>query len=66
MILSLYLTNMAPMVMNKYNSLSPFNNYSSNPPLIIKNGKLIGYLTTNESINGGVSPYILKSNKDKL
>jgi len=51
---------------NEYNSLSPFNDYSSKPPMIVKNGKIIGYLTTNESINGGISPYILKGLKDKF
>ncbi len=51
---------------NEYNSLSPFNDYSSKPPKIIKDGKIIGYLTTNESINGGVSPHILKGLKDKF
>jgi hypothetical protein len=51
---------------NKYNLLSPFNDYSSSPPMIIKNGKILGYLTTNEFILGGISPYILKGIKDKF
>lgn len=51
---------------NKYNSLSPFNDYSSLPPMIIKNGKIIGYLTTNKFILGAISPYILKGIKDKF
>jgi len=51
---------------NEYNSLSPFNDYSSSPPMIIKNGKIIGYLTTNEFMQGGISPYILKGIKDKF
>lgn len=51
---------------NKYNSLSPFNDYSSSPPMIIKNGKIIGYLTTNKFILGAISPYILKGIIDKF
>lgn len=51
---------------NKYNSLSAFNDYSSSSPMIIKNGKIIGYLTTNEFIKGAISPYILKGFKDKF
>jgi len=51
---------------NKYNYLSPFNDYSSSPPMIIKNGKIIGYLTTNKFISGGISPYILKGIKDNF
>jgi len=51
---------------NKYNSLSPFNDYSSLPPMIIKNGKIIGYLTTNKFISGAISPYILKGIEDKF
>jgi Uma2 family endonuclease len=51
---------------NEYNSLSPFNDYSSKPPMIIKNGKLIGYLTTNKTIKGGLSPNLLLGLKDKF
>lgn len=51
---------------NKYNYLSPFNDYSSSPPRIIKNGKIIGYLTTNKFISGAISPYILKGIEDKF
>ena len=51
---------------NEYNSLSPFNDYSSLPPIIIKNGKIIGYLTTNEFMQGAISPYVLKELKDKF
>jgi len=51
---------------NEYNSLSPFNEYSTKPPMIIKNGKLIGYLTTNKAIKGGLSPHLLLGLKDKF
>ena len=46
---------------NEYNSYSPFNEYSSKPPMIIKSGKLIGYLTTNKYIQGAISPNLLKA-----
>jgi hypothetical protein len=38
-----------------YGLYSPNNPYSSNPPLIIKSGQLIGYLTNNSIIAGGIS-----------
>jgi hypothetical protein len=50
----------------KYSSYSPFNEYTSTPPMIVKNGKIIGYLTVNSFIAGGLSPYILKGLKDKF
>ncbi len=45
---------------NEYDFYSPFNDTSSEPPKIVKNGNIIGYLTTNQSINGGISPDQLK------
>jgi hypothetical protein len=49
---------------NKYSTYSPFNNYCSSPPMIVKNGQIIGYLTTNDYITGGISPHILKGLKE--
>ncbi len=46
---------------NEYNSYSPFNEYSSKPPMLIKSRSLIGYLTTNKYIQGGISPNLLKA-----
>jgi hypothetical protein len=46
---------------NEFNSHSPFNEFSSSPPMIIKNQKVIGYLSTNDSIKASVSPNILKA-----
>ncbi|WP_420564350.1 hypothetical protein [Thalassobaculum sp.] len=40
----------------EYSSSSPFNKYSSNPPMIIKNRKIIAFLTVNDSIDGAVNP----------
>lgn len=44
----------------KYSSLSPFNRFSSSPPLIIKNNCLIGKLTVNKTLTGAVDPNLLK------
>ena len=44
----------------EYSEYSPFNSYSSGPPMLIKGNKIIGYLTVNNYINDGVSPYIVK------
>lgn len=46
---------------NEFNSESPFNEFSSDPPMIIKDGQIIGYLSTNKSINGAISPNLLKA-----
>ncbi|UZD21195.1 hypothetical protein [Algoriphagus halophytocola] len=47
-------------------SYSPFNDITSTPPMIVKNGKIIGYLTVNDIISGGISPEILKAFKDEF
>jgi hypothetical protein len=46
---------------NEFNSYSPHNEFSSNPPMIIKDGKLIGYLSANKSIRSSISPNLLKA-----
>ncbi len=46
---------------NKFNSLSPFNEFSSSPPMLIKNRKILGYLSTNKSLRASVSPNLLKA-----
>lgn len=51
---------------NEYNAYSPFNDYSSTPPMIIRNGKVIGYLTINKYIHGAISPNLLKAIKDQF
>ncbi len=45
----------------EYSTLSPFNSYTTTPPMLIKNGKVIGYLTTNDNISNGVNPFVLKT-----
>ena len=48
-------------------SYSPNNPYSTSPPMLIKGGKVIGYLTTNKFIKPSVSPLLLKALcKDEL
>jgi hypothetical protein len=47
----------------EYAANSPFNPYSSKPPLIIKNGKVIGYLTVNRIITSSLNPFVLKTCK---
>ena len=46
---------------SKYSVYSAFNDYTLTPPKIIKNNETIGYLTTNEYMQGGVSPSLLQS-----
>jgi len=46
---------------SEYNSLSPHNSYTSTPPMIIKNRKILGYLTANKSIRSSISPNLLKA-----
>jgi hypothetical protein len=46
---------------NPYGIYSPFNSYSSSPPMIVKSGRIIGYLTANKSIKSGISPKLLKA-----
>jgi hypothetical protein len=46
---------------NKFNPDSPFNEMSTSPPMIIKDGHVIGYLSTNKNIKGSISPNLLKA-----
>lgn len=46
---------------NEFNSNSPFNEFSSSPPMLIKNRKILGYLSANKSINASISPNLLKA-----
>ena len=51
----------------EYNTYSPFNKYTSTPPMMIKGGKVIGYITANKSIASSITPNMLKALcKDKL
>ena len=44
----------------EYSEMSPFNSYSTSPPVIIKDGKIIGRLSTNKYIPGAIDPNWLK------
>jgi hypothetical protein len=44
---------------SEFQANSAFNQFTSNPPKIIKDRQVIGYLTVNRSIRGGVSPVLL-------
>lgn len=46
---------------SEYSSYSPFNEYTSTPPMMVKGGKIIGYLTANKSIEAPISPNLLKA-----
>ncbi len=46
---------------NEFNSNSPFNAFSSSPPMLIKNRKILGYLSANKSIKASISPNLLKA-----
>lgn len=42
-----------------YRTNSAFNSYSQNPPVLMKNGKLIGYLSTNKYLAGAMHPVVI-------
>lgn len=44
---------------SQFSSLSPFNRFSSTPPKILKDGKVVGYLTVNEMLKPRVDPSLL-------
>ena len=50
----------------EYSSYSPFNKFSSTPPMIIKNGRVIGYLTANKSMRGAINPGLIKAMSDEF
>jgi hypothetical protein len=52
---------------SEYSSQSPFNKFTSKPPMLIKDGKVLGYLTTNKTVQPSITPNLLKELcKDKL
>lgn len=52
---------------SEYSMHSPHNSYTSTPPMIIKNRKILGYLTVNKSIKSSITPNLLKALcKDEL
>jgi len=52
---------------SKFSMYSPFNNFTSTPPMIIKNGKIIAYLSSNKNIASSISANLIKALcKDEL
>jgi hypothetical protein len=45
----------------EFSQFSPFNEFTNKPPMIVKDGKIIGYLTANERVRGAISVAALKS-----
>lgn len=46
---------------SKYSNYSPFNPYATEPPAIVKNGEIIGYLSINKYLQHTLNPWILKT-----
>lgn len=46
---------------SEFSQYSPNSQYTSTPPMIVKDGRIIGYLTRNKSIRGALNPGILKA-----
>ncbi|MQT77936.1 hypothetical protein [Pseudomonas helleri] len=46
---------------SEYSIYSPHNSYTSTPPMIIKNKKVIGYLSANKAMTSSISPNLLKA-----
>lgn len=44
---------------SEYRSGSATNEYTITPPRIIKDGRVIAYLTKNKSLRGGIDPVVL-------
>ena len=52
---------------NEYNSSSPFNQFTTKPPMLIKDGKIVGYLSANKSVQNSIAPNLLTALcKDEL
>jgi hypothetical protein len=45
---------------SEYSLYSPFNDYTSTPPMMIKGGKIIGYLSASKGIEGPCHPTYLR------
>lgn len=48
---------------NDISQTSAFNDMASNPPMIVLNGQVVGYLTTNAILVNQISPYLLLAAK---
>lgn len=46
---------------SEFSRQSPFNEFSTTPPAIVRQGKIIAYLSVSKTLRGAVSPNVLKS-----
>jgi hypothetical protein len=46
---------------SEYHQYSATNPYSSKPPMLIKNQKIIGYLSANKNMKSAIAPGLLKA-----
>ncbi|CAK3843974.1 hypothetical protein [Vibrio crassostreae] len=46
---------------SEYNQYSATNSYTSEPPMLIKDQKIAGYLSANKNIQASISPALLKA-----
>lgn len=46
---------------SEYSNYSATSKYTSTPPMIVTNKKIIGYLAANKSIKSSISPNLLKA-----
>jgi hypothetical protein len=46
---------------SEYSTYSPHNPYTLTPPMLIKNKKVIGYLTANKTVQPSIAPNLLKA-----
>lgn len=46
---------------SEFSAVSPHNKFAITPPMIIKGGKVIGYLTANKNVTPGIAPNLLKA-----
>ena len=46
---------------SEFSNYSPFNEFTSTPPMIIKNGTVIGYLSSNKNIESSISANLVKA-----
>lgn len=44
---------------SQYSAQSPFNEYASDPPAVVKDGKVLGYLTANEFHAHAINVYVV-------
>ncbi|EKY4883340.1 TPA: hypothetical protein ACGUUJ_004428 [Vibrio vulnificus] len=46
---------------SEFSSESVMNEFTSTPPMLIRGGKVVGYLTVNSNLDNAINPKILKA-----